>query len=119
WSLTQALVDFSHNRTEGGLLVARADDPGSRRLAVAARAEGIRVRTYGQSAEADVRIAVEESTPTFIRARLHGEGEFPLVLRVPGVDNLLDSAGAWCAGGDLGVCAASLAAAPAQIARRH
>src|SRR5699024_12006246 len=100
WSLTQALVDFSHNRTEGGLLVACADDPGSRRLAGAARAEGIRVRTYGQSAEADVRIAVEESTPTFIRARLHGEGEFPLGLRVPGEPNPLNAAGAWCGGGE-------------------
>src|SRR5699024_7852904 len=115
-AVEQAFVDFAHNLTEGGLLVACADDPGSRRLAGAARAEGIRVRTYGQSPEADVRIAVEEPTPTVLRARLHGRGETPLVLRVPGVHNLLNAAGAWCAGVELGVAPESMAAALEQFA---
>lgn len=115
-AVEQAFVDFAHNLTEAGLLVACADDPGSCRLAAAARAEGIRVRTYGQSTDADVRIAVEESTPTFIRARLHGEGEYPLVLRVPGVHNLLNAAGAWCAGVELGVAPERMAAALEQFA---
>ena len=119
-AVEQAFVDFAHNLTEGGLLVACADDPGSRRLAEATRAEGIRVRTYGESADADVRIAVEESTPTFIRAKLYGEadagGEYPLVLRVPGVHNLLNAAGAWCAGVELGVAPEAMAAALEQFA---
>ena len=115
-AVEQAFVDFAHNLTGGGLLVACADDPGSRRLAAAARAEELGVRTYGQSTDADVRIAVEESTPTFIRARLHGEGEYPLVLRVPGVHNLLNAAGAWCAGVELGVAPERMAAALEQFA---
>src|SRR5699024_3745405 len=88
---------------EGGLLVACADDPGSRRLAAAARADGIRVRSYGEHPEADVPISVETAGPTSIRATIHAQQEYPLVLQVPGIHNLLNAAGAWCAGVELGV----------------
>lgn len=110
-AVEQAFVDFAHNITEGGLLVACADDPGARRLAAAARADGIRVRTYGQHPEADVQITVEGSDPTSIRATIHAEQSYPLVLQVPGIHNLLNAVGAWCAGVELGVEPAAMSRA--------
>ncbi len=103
-AVEQAFVDFAHNTVEGGLLVACADDPGSRRLAEAARAGGIRVQTYGTSTDADVRIEVAGSDSVSIRATLHTGGEeYPLELAVPGHHNLLNAAGAWATGVELGV----------------
>lgn len=41
----------------GGVLVAAADDPGTRDLAGAARTRGVRVVTFGTAADADYRVA--------------------------------------------------------------
>ncbi len=41
----------------GGLLVTCADDPGTRDLAAQARALGLRVVSYGESADADYRVS--------------------------------------------------------------
>jgi UDP-N-acetylmuramate--alanine ligase len=40
-----------------GLLLAGTDDPGAARIAEYARRRGLRVRSYGQGADADVRVA--------------------------------------------------------------
>ena len=51
-----AFAAFAGRIATGGLLVACADDPGARALAGAARDLSLRVRTYGESADADYRI---------------------------------------------------------------
>ena len=55
-----AFAAFTGRIAEGGLLVACADDPGARALAVAARELPLRVRTYGESADADYRVTAVE-----------------------------------------------------------
>lgn len=102
-AVEQAFVDFAHNVTGDGLLVACADDPGSHRLARAARADGVRVRTYGVSPEADVRVELTEAGPSSIHATLHADGPVDLDLAVPGHHNLLNAAAAWLAGVELGI----------------
>jgi UDP-N-acetylmuramate--alanine ligase len=52
----RAFEQFVDRIDRDGLLVASADDPGARRVAHYARISGLRVRTYGESADADVRI---------------------------------------------------------------
>jgi UDP-N-acetylmuramate--alanine ligase len=52
-----AFAAFSRRITPGGLLVACADDPRARSLAAAARALPLRVRTYGEAADADYRVS--------------------------------------------------------------
>jgi UDP-N-acetylmuramate--alanine ligase len=51
-----AFGQFAGRIAAGGLLVACADDPGARALADAAREFPLRVRTYGESADADYRV---------------------------------------------------------------
>jgi len=47
---------FIRRIVPGGLLVTCADDPGTAALAETARGLGLRVRTYGESADADYRV---------------------------------------------------------------
>lgn len=91
----QAFLDFAHCIVDGGLLVACADNDGSLRLAQAAAAEGIRVWTYGR-------------TPTAVGERHvqldgHLVDGVPLDLVVAGAHMLLNAAGAWAVGVELGV----------------
>ncbi len=51
-----AFAAFALRIARGGLLVACADDPGARALAEAARDLPLRVRTYGEAADADYRV---------------------------------------------------------------
>ena len=53
----RAFEQFVDRIDAGGLLVASADDAGARRVSDYARARGRRVLTYGESADADVRVA--------------------------------------------------------------
>ena len=55
-AVDEAFRAFARRIEPGGFLVACADDPGSARLAAAAAAEGVRVRTYGESDGADVQV---------------------------------------------------------------
>src|SRR5580692_11475141 len=52
-----AFGQFAGRIAAGGLLVACADDPGARALADAAREFPLRVRTYGESVDADYRVS--------------------------------------------------------------
>jgi len=52
-----AFAAFTERISRGGLLVACADDPGARALADAARKLPLRVRTYGEAADADYRVS--------------------------------------------------------------
>jgi UDP-N-acetylmuramate--alanine ligase len=55
--IEETFAAFAGKITEGGLLVACADDPGAAALAAASARLPLRVRTYGASADADYRIS--------------------------------------------------------------
>jgi UDP-N-acetylmuramate--alanine ligase len=94
--------------TPGGLLVTCADDPGARDLASQAGGLGLRVRSYGESADADYRVtgtvasgmetafSVRSSTASF------GIIDLKITLGVPGRHNALNAAAAFAAAVELG-----------------
>jgi UDP-N-acetylmuramate--L-alanine ligase len=112
---------FLDRVTPGGLLVTSADDPGTRDLAAAARARGLRVVTFGESPDADYLVsgvtANGMETSLTIRAepvpagtgagpgQPHSFGPFEvkLHLAVPGHHNALNAAAAFAAAVELGV----------------
>ena len=98
-----------------GFLVACADDPGARRLAAVARDGGLRVRTYGESAAADLRVTglTEDADGTSWLAVLDGTalaGAPAVRVPVPGRHMALNSAAALLAGLELGQPAGGLVA---------
>jgi UDP-N-acetylmuramate--alanine ligase len=98
----RAFEDFADRIT--GFLVACADDPGARELAERVAKRGADVRTYGESADADVRIVDLElngggaSFELVTRGRRQGR----LTLRLPGRHNALNAAAAFTVGIGLG-----------------
>jgi UDP-N-acetylmuramate--L-alanine ligase len=78
------------------------------RLAAAARAQGLRVVTYGRPERALCEVDVEISD---VRVKAHGatarlawgERHAELVMSVPGEHNVLNAAGAWVAGIECGL----------------
>lgn len=123
-----AFVEFAGRIRTGGLLVACVDDDGARRLVERVRADlearGVEVRTYGRSAQADVRVG--ESAPrdggwAFGLTAL-GAAETPdgaaaqvgtttITLALPGAHNALNAAAAWAVLVRLGVPGPEAAAA--------
>ena len=104
----QIFVEFARRMVPGGLLVTCAEDEGAVRLAAAARAEGLRVVTYGRAdralCEADVLISDVRVDAAGAFARLAwGEESADLVMGVPGEHNVLNAAGAWVAGIECGL----------------
>ena len=113
----------------GGTLVTCADDPGTRDLAVRARALGLRVVSYGESADADYRVSgvVTDGMETSLAIsaepgeprRPAGESnpgpfkriDFDLHLRVPGHHYALNAAAAFAAAVELGIEPERVAAA--------
>jgi len=95
-----------------GFLVVCTDDPGARRTARAAREAGLTVRTYGESARADLRLAAlaEDATGTTWTAVLDGTpvDAGPVRVPVPGRHMALNSAAALLTGLQLGLPAAGL-----------
>lgn len=90
-----AYLTFARSIRPGGLLVACADDAGSVELAQRAAADGIRVLTYGQSSEADVRVGQTTADGFSTRVTVtFPDGEFELRLPVPGVHNVLNATAA-------------------------
>ncbi|MBA9006499.1 MULTISPECIES: UDP-N-acetylmuramate--L-alanine ligase [Thermomonospora] len=65
-----------------GALVASADDPVARELAGAARERGLTVVSYGEAADADLRITA--FTPRGLGSRFEIEGLGEVTLEVPG-----------------------------------
>ena len=103
-AVADAFEAFVGRIRPGGFLVTCADDPGARRLAEYARAVGLDVRTYGESADADLRI---------VDLRMKGLGSSfePVALgrrlgrvdlRLPGRHNALNAAAALTVGIGLG-----------------
>lgn len=92
-NLHAAYRSFAETIAPDGLLVACADDEGSRALAATRRQAGARVLTYGHADDADVRI-VEASGGGFDwRAVIRDitGAEHHIVLKVPGTHNLLNA----------------------------
>ena len=108
---------FAERITPGGLLVTCADDPGARELAVRARGLGLRVRTYGESADADYRVtgtlttgmqtafAIQSTTSPF------GIIDQKMSVGVPGGHNALNAAAAFAAAVELGIAPGEAVAA--------
>jgi UDP-N-acetylmuramate--alanine ligase len=98
-AVEQGFLDFARSIRPGGLLVACADDAGSVRLAERAAAEGIRVRTYGESPAADVqlRALVADEGGTSFEVWDGGALVGPTRVSVPGRHNALNALAAWTA----------------------
>lgn len=103
----RAFDDFAATLAPGGLLVACADDAGSRALAERHRAAGGRVVTYGTDPGADVRVLPGTAEGLATRSTLVlGTGperrQLALELGVPGRHNVLNAAAALCAAVEAG-----------------
>lgn len=117
-AFVRAFDDFADRVPAGGLLVACADDDGARALAARTAGRGARVVTYGTTApppegvEAHVRVTDVELAADGAAALLRPTAGEPVPLRlaVGGEHNLLNAAGAWAVGVELGV-------APPEMAR--
>lgn len=94
-TLHAAYRTFAETIRPGGLLVACADDEGSRALADERRAAGQRVLTYGRADDADLRLTDDGGSSFAWSGRLHlPDGlDLTLTLNVPGAHNLLNAAG--------------------------
>jgi UDP-N-acetylmuramate--alanine ligase len=116
--LAAAFEEFARTVDPAGFLVTWADDPATRRLAEALRADGRVVHTYGEAADADLRIAEVKPDGTGVRYRawLDGEPLGELKVAVPGFHLALNSAGAALvalrAGASLAAVSAALATFP-------
>ncbi|WP_440097829.1 UDP-N-acetylmuramate--L-alanine ligase [Streptosporangium sp. H16] len=84
-----------------GTMVVCADDPGSAALIPIARARGLKVITYGESEDADLRVSGIVPEGLGITFTIAGRGEVRLA--VPGRHNALNAASAIAVAGELGV----------------
>jgi UDP-N-acetylmuramate--alanine ligase len=111
--LADAFYAFGALVGPSGLLVTCADDPLTRELADRARAAGLRVETYGEAADATVRIADLHSDAGSARYRAYLEGSDlgEITLSVPGRHLGLNSAAAVLVALRVGVPVRSLAQA--------
>jgi UDP-N-acetylmuramate--alanine ligase len=91
---------------EGGLLIAGRDDPRAAALAAAAAAgRPLRVRTYGESPDADYRVSEVSVHGMTTRLTLTAPGAAPrrLTIGVPGRHYALNAAAAFATAVELGV----------------
>ncbi len=101
----------------GGLLVTCADDPGARDLATQAAGRPLRVRTYGESADADYRVSrtrcrgMQTSFTVGSKPGPFGKIDLEISVRVPGRHNALNAAAAFAAAVELGIAPRPAAAA--------
>ncbi|RQX21295.1 UDP-N-acetylmuramate--L-alanine ligase, partial [Micromonospora chalcea] len=95
-TLEAAFAEFARLTDPAGFVVTCADDPGGRRLAETLRAEGRRVWTYGESADADLRMSDVVSSAHGVRyqAEIEGRAFGEFRLPVPGRHMALNSAAA-------------------------
>ena len=104
-SIEDAFVRFcAATKETDGVAILCVDDPGARRVAERARAEGVRVVTYGQSADADVRITdpIASDRGWTFSVTDHGMRRGRVTLQVPGMHNALNAAAAWAVASVLG-----------------
>ncbi|MEL4318608.1 UDP-N-acetylmuramate--L-alanine ligase [Leifsonia sp. YIM 134122] len=107
----QAFVDFASAASE--TVVISSDDPGAVR--VGAALTGGNVITFGQAADADVRVFdVATDGPVAFTLSWKGE-EYRAQLRIPGVHNAINAAGAFAVLVSVGLDPAASLAAIAQF----
>jgi UDP-N-acetylmuramate--alanine ligase len=94
--LEAAFAEFAALTDPDGFVVTCADDPGTRRLVELLRAAGRRVWTYGEAADADLRLSDIVSSAHGVRytATLHGAPLGEITLPTPGRHLGLNSAAA-------------------------
>lgn len=102
WTTPEAyLRGFERFASQSGVeaLVAGIDDPGALELANRLRASGLKVVTYGTTAQADVRLSDLDFEGTHASCTLSFEAEtVQLQLQVPGKYNLENAAAAYAVG---------------------
>jgi UDP-N-acetylmuramate--alanine ligase len=91
-----AFASFIHRIDIDGVVLLGADDPGSRGLVATAAQRGLRVRTFGQSATADIRIdgLVLDGGGSSFDLVADGRRLGKVTLAVPGAYNAVNAAGA-------------------------
>jgi UDP-N-acetylmuramate--alanine ligase len=111
--LCEAFVEFGLRVEPDGLVVACADDRNTRELTQRLRSRGARVQTYGEAADATLRVDELRSTATSVRylARLDGEELGEITLPLPGRHLGLNSSAAVLATLRLGLGFAKIAEA--------
>ena len=82
-AVAKAFVDFTDRVSPDGVLVTCVDDPGARALAESARARGVRVCGYGESAAADARIGAVAQDRAGWAFTLTLPDHAPVAARVP------------------------------------
>jgi UDP-N-acetylmuramate--alanine ligase len=116
--IQRAFAAFARRIVPGGTLVACADDPGARALAAGAVGADVRVRTYGEAADADYRIVSVRGQGMSVALEVchgpravGGEGQaVQLEVGVPGRHNAFNAAAAYCAAAELGFDSRDIAA---------
>ena len=108
WGTPQAYFDgfvSMATRPEVRYVVTNADDPGAAELACRLEGTGtVRVVTYGESEQAEVRLVdLDLNGPTASATLVHGPTQGRLELQVPGRYNLSNAAAAYCVGSLLGI----------------
>ncbi|MGW1722086.1 UDP-N-acetylmuramate--L-alanine ligase [Streptomyces sp. NPDC002306] len=108
----ESFETFVGRVTEGGTLVVSADHEGARELTRRIAASGVRVVTYGEAEDADVRIlsVVPQGLKSEVTVLLEGR-ELTFAVSVPGRHYASNAVAALAAGVALGVPAAELAPA--------
>jgi len=109
-AVDRAFEEFVATVDRDGFVVMCADDDGARRLAEHARRDGVDVRTYGTSPDADLRLdglRVSGTTSRYAPV-LRGRRLPPVSLAVPGRHLALNSGAALLMGVGLGLDAATL-----------
>ncbi|MBL1084246.1 UDP-N-acetylmuramate--L-alanine ligase [Streptomyces actinomycinicus] len=108
----ESFETFVGRVTEGGTLVVSADHEGARELTRRVRTHAVRVVTYGEAEDADVRVLsiVPQGLKSQVTAVLDGQ-ELTFAVSVPGRHYALNAVAALAAGAALGVPAAQLAPA--------
>ncbi|MGW0579133.1 UDP-N-acetylmuramate--L-alanine ligase [Streptomyces sp. NPDC002920] len=106
----ESFETFAGRIVPGGTLVISADQEGARELA--RRLEGVRVMTYGEAEDADVRVlsVVPQGLKSLVSVVLDGQ-ELTFTVSVPGRHYALNAVAALTAGAALGVPADELAPA--------
>jgi len=107
--LAEAFAEFGRLVEPDGFVVTCADNPGTAALAAKLRAEGRTVHTYGEAADADLRLSEVASSVSGVRylATLDGTPLGEVALPVPGRHLGLNSAGALLTALRLGIPAES------------
>ncbi|KUM76271.1 UDP-N-acetylmuramate--L-alanine ligase [Streptomyces curacoi] len=108
----ESFETFAGRITEGGTLVISADQEGARELTRRVTAGDVRVVTYGEAEDADVRVlsVVAQGLKSRVTVLLDGQ-ELTFTVSVPGRHYALNAVAALAAGAALGVPAAELAPA--------